>query len=83
LRNSSFKPPSFLNRQKAPKQDVIVYVDVDIAPGKTGRIGIHQGDDPNQLAESFARTYSLNPKMKESLVKLLQSYLDAYLNGPT
>jgi len=48
-----------------------VYVDVNVGPGKTGRIGIHKGDDPKVLAKNFARTYSLNATMKESLEKLL------------
>jgi len=28
----------------------MIYVDVNIAPGKTGRIAVHEGDDPKKLA---------------------------------
>jgi len=78
IRNSEFKPPSFLNRPKIKKQEALVYVDVNIGPGKTGRIGIHKGDDAKVLARNFAKTYSLPSIMKESLEKLLQSYIDSY-----
>jgi len=78
LRNSEFKPPSFLSRPKTKKQEALVYVDVNIGPGKTGRIGIHKGDNAKILARNFAKTYSLPPIMKDSLEKLLQSYIDSY-----
>ena len=35
--------------------------------GKTGRIGLHEDDDPRQLARSFARTYQLDAMMRERL----------------
>jgi hypothetical protein len=34
MRQKEFKPPSFLSRNKAQKEDVLVYVDVNVAPGK-------------------------------------------------
>jgi len=70
--------PSFLNRQKTQKKEALVYVDVNIAPGKTGRIGIHEGDDARTLANNFAKTYSINSAMRHSLEALLQSYIDSY-----
>lgn len=34
LKNMEFKPPSFLNREKAKKQELLVYVDVNVGLGK-------------------------------------------------
>jgi len=47
-------------------------------PHRTGRIAIHKGDDARSLAKHFSNTYSLNSTMRESLEKLLQSYIDSY-----
>lgn len=80
-READFKPPEFLKRPKIKRDEVLVYVDVNVAPGKTGRIGIHRGDDPKELALNFSRTYSLNATMRESLEKLLQSYIDNYFEN--
>lgn len=42
--------------------------------GKTGRIGLHEDDDPRQLARSFARTYQLDAMMRERLQQLIERY---------
>jgi len=77
-RRAEFRPPVQLSRPKIKRQEVLVYVDVSIGHGKTGRIGIHKGDNARTLAHHFARTYSLNANMKDSLETLLQSYIDSY-----
>jgi len=77
-KDSEFNPPKFLVRPKITKQEVLVYVDVNIGGGKTGRIAIHKGDNAKSLAKHFSNTYSLNSTMRESLEKLLQSYIDSY-----
>jgi hypothetical protein len=40
-----------------------MYVDVNITPTKTGRIGIYEGDDVTELARNFQRTFQLNKTM--------------------
>jgi len=83
-KDSEFNPPTFLVRPKITKKEVLVYVDVNIGGGKTGRIAIHKGDNAKSLAKHFSNTYSLNSTMRESLEKLLQSYIDSYfaqMNG--
>lgn len=77
-KNAEFKSPKMLDRSKIKKEEALVYVDVSIGPGKTGRIGIHKGDNAKSLANNFAKTYSLNATMKTSLEGLLQSYIDSY-----
>jgi hypothetical protein len=43
---------------------------------RTGRIGIHKGDDPREVAINFAKIYALNENMTETLVNLLENYID-------
>ena len=51
-------------------------MDVNLGPGRTGRIGLHQGDDPTELAANFARTYQLDGEMQARLQKLIVKYMD-------
>ena len=37
-------------------------MDVNLGPGRTGRIGLHQDDDAALLAANFARAYQAKPK---------------------
>jgi hypothetical protein len=38
-------------------------VDIKLAHGRTGRIGIHRGDDPKILAQNFANAFHLDAKL--------------------
>ncbi len=50
----NIKPPSFLKEEQArTKRKLLMYVDVNINPVKTGRIGIYEGDDVRDLAKNF------------------------------
>ena len=40
-----------------------MYVDVNITPKKSGRIGIYEGDNLKDLAKNFCKTFQLNSKM--------------------
>ena len=51
-------------------------MDVNLGPGRTGRIGLHQGDDPAELAANFARTYQLDGEMQARLQKLIVKYME-------
>ena len=46
-----------------------------MGPGRTGRIGLHDDDDPVELASSFSRTYQLDAGMEAKLALLIQQYL--------
>ena len=46
-----------------------------MGPGRTGRIGLHDDDDPQELASSFSRTYQLDAGMEAKLAILIQQYL--------
>lgn len=50
------KPPSFVDGER-PKKKLIMYIDVNITPTRTGRIGIYEGDDVKELAKNFKKTF--------------------------
>eukprot|EP00928_Gymnodinium_smaydae_P061485 TRINITY_DN45542_c0_g1_i1.p1 TRINITY_DN45542_c0_g1~~TRINITY_DN45542_c0_g1_i1.p1 ORF type:complete len:512 (-),score=55.23 TRINITY_DN45542_c0_g1_i1:116-1600(-) len=50
----------------------IMYVDVSVGNGKSGRIGIHEGDDLRVLSRNFARTFQLDVDMERRLEEHLR-----------
>lgn len=78
--------------RKSKKRIPFIYVDVNVAPGRyhfptldrtkfayrSGRIGIHADDDPEELARNFALAFQLNNEMYESLQELITSQLEMY-----
>lgn len=47
-------------------------MDVNLGPGRTGRIGIHEGDDPKMLAKNFAASYHLDEFLTKRLEELIR-----------
>jgi len=79
-RNAGMKPFTFLTKEKKSKNPPFVYVDVNVAPGRTGRIGIHEEDDPQTLARNFAVAFQLNQEMFNSLEELITQQINGYLS---
>jgi hypothetical protein len=48
-----------------------VIIEVTIAPGKTGVLGIHKDDDPRQLASNFAKIYNLSVESEDMLFNII------------
>ena len=70
------KPFSFQTEERPYERRVpLMYMDVNIGPGRTGRIGLHEGDDPAELASNFARTYQLDGAMEAKLAGLIEQYM--------
>lgn len=58
-------------------------VDVKLSSAKTAKIQIWRGDDPAELASSFARIYSLDVRARDLLVSVIrQSMVDNGLLPP-
>jgi hypothetical protein len=55
--------PSTRSSAKQP----LLYVDVNLGPGKTERIIVYDGDTAESLAEKFAVTHGLDLNMKGKL----------------
>lgn len=73
----SIKPPSFVSGER-PKKKLIMYIDVNITPTRTGRIGIYEGDDVRELAKNFKKTFQLNATMLNLLTQQLEHHLQLY-----
>ena len=59
LRSLGMEPFSCAFRpSERPKP--LVYVDVKVGHGRSGRVGVKEGDDCRQLACSFAKAFQLN-----------------------
>jgi hypothetical protein len=69
------RPPAF---ERKCERNLLLYVDVNISPSKTGRIGIYEGDDLRQLAKNFCKAFQLNRDMMKALVKLLRKNFNQY-----
>jgi hypothetical protein len=90
---AKMKPPSFIDNSggrkdghprydkttTSKKKRLLLYVDVNVTPSKTGRIGIYEGDDLRLLARNFCKAFQLNKSMLESLHRHLEQNLAKYL----
>lgn len=61
----------------------LLYVDVDLPHGRTGRIGVHRGDRAQELAVNFCATYSLDEATMYRLTDILQVKIDSVLQERT
>ena len=68
-------------RRREEREKPMLFVDVDMAHGKHGRIGVHRGDKPETLAHNFARLYSLDYVTEQKLVDLLRQKIRAALEA--
>lgn len=72
----NLKPPSFLiEEDKKQKKKLLMYIDVNINPTKTGRIGIYEGDEIKDLVKNFQKTFQLNKLMVHLLTQQLEQHL--------
>eukprot|EP00908_Phaeocystis_cordata_P016484 Transcript_27744.p1 GENE.Transcript_27744~~Transcript_27744.p1 ORF type:complete len:816 (+),score=406.70 Transcript_27744:122-2569(+) len=75
------KPFAFQTDRRQERKQPLLYMDVNLGPGKTGRIGLHQGDDAAMLAANFARAYQLDGSMRDRLQQLIEKYMAEVLPG--
>jgi hypothetical protein len=69
------QPPSFLSRRKV-KKEPYMYIEVNMGAGRVGKIGVHEGDDPAQLAHNFCRVYGLSPSVQSDIEELLLEQIE-------
>jgi len=74
------KPFSFLLERRT-RQPPLLFMDVNLGPGRTGRIGIHEGDDPRLLARNFATTYQLDERLTARLEDLIRQHMESMIPG--
>lgn len=61
-------------KEKSEQDPKILYFDVNIGKGKTGKLGLKPSDDPVEKAREFARIFSLGVEMEEALAEMLIGY---------
>jgi hypothetical protein len=65
---------------KAPSnKQPLLYVDVNLGPGKSERIVVYEGDTADHLAEKFALSHGLDQSMRVKLTQLLDSQMQGVL----
>jgi len=77
LRAQGVKPFAFEATKKLKKKEAFLFVDVNLSGGRKGRIGMHDGDDPRQLAENFGKAYQLDATMVNQLEQLLREQAES------
>uniref|UniRef100_A0A7S3CWP5 Uncharacterized protein n=1 Tax=Palpitomonas bilix TaxID=652834 RepID=A0A7S3CWP5_9EUKA len=71
------KPFNLLTEGRSKTRSTpLLYMDVNLGPGKTGRIGIHENDDPKVLARNFAVAYQLDESMRDVLEDLIKAQIN-------
>jgi len=63
---------SGISKITSPKQPLL-YVDVNLGPGKSERIVVYEGDTAESLADKFAINHGLDMNMRGKLASLLDS----------
>ena len=83
--NNALPPKRFelQTERRADRRQPLLYMDVNLGPGRTGRIGLHEGDEPEELAASFAKTYQLDATMQARLTALIEKYMAEMLAQAT
>lgn len=79
-RDTNYTVPAPFNFTQSPnrEKDLLMFVDVEVAPGKIGRVGICKGDNIEEVAKNFARIYTLNKDMEKKLVGNLKKKFENY-----
>ncbi|CAD8112863.1 unnamed protein product [Paramecium sonneborni] len=71
LRNSPFNPPQMINRPKLKKKPIVI-MDVNICPGKQGRLALYEDQDPQDVVKNFSKLFNLNTEMSDILLNVLE-----------
>ena len=62
-----------------PNGNPLLFVDVNLGPGRSERIVVYEGDTAEKLAEEFTQKHGLDDSLKEKLVKLLENQIAGLL----
>lgn len=78
LRRMGSKPFSFncKDRVGANRRPLLMFVDVNVGKGRTGRIGVHYGDDLRVLCQNFAKTFTLDADATMKLENMLRQAVE-------
>lgn len=66
--------------EDSDSQIPLLFVDVNLGKGVMKRIILYEGDDPNYIAEMFAKDNNLEGNMRSKLERLLKKQMDGVLS---
>ena len=70
-RFQAVKPFEFALEKRKDRPTPLLIMEVNLGVGKSGRIGIYEGDEPAVLAHNFATTYQLDDELCLRLEELI------------
>eukprot|EP00767_Chilomastix_cuspidata_P004900 gnl/Chilomastix_cuspidata/5077.p1 GENE.gnl/Chilomastix_cuspidata/5077~~gnl/Chilomastix_cuspidata/5077.p1 ORF type:complete len:554 (-),score=215.68 gnl/Chilomastix_cuspidata/5077:101-1762(-) len=76
------KPFTFRTEQRAAERvsnPPLLYIDVNIGGGRSGRIGVRSGDTPSALARKFAREHQLDASLQSTLESVILDHMRHYI----
>ena len=71
FRFQAVKPFEFELEKRKDRPTPLLIMEVNLGVGKSGRIGIYEGDEPAVLAHNFATTYQLDDELCLRLEELI------------
>eukprot|EP00933_Yihiella_yeosuensis_P026656 TRINITY_DN20716_c1_g1_i1.p1 TRINITY_DN20716_c1_g1~~TRINITY_DN20716_c1_g1_i1.p1 ORF type:complete len:538 (-),score=104.16 TRINITY_DN20716_c1_g1_i1:63-1676(-) len=82
LRRLGTQPFSCYFKDRATqRRQPLVYVDVNVGKGRSGRIGLHEGDNLRVLAKNFAKAFQLDQGNQQRLEQLLKQAYDEQVSA--
>ena len=81
-RFQAIKPFNFALDTRKDRPTPLLVMEVNLGVGKSGRIGIYEGDEPAVLAHNFATTYQLDDDMCLRLEGLIVDQLTSMGAAP-
>eukprot|EP00002_Diphylleia_rotans_P030561 TRINITY_DN6291_c0_g1_i2.p1 TRINITY_DN6291_c0_g1~~TRINITY_DN6291_c0_g1_i2.p1 ORF type:complete len:1526 (-),score=374.08 TRINITY_DN6291_c0_g1_i2:202-4449(-) len=73
------KPFNLSTGQKVSKEP-LMFIEVNLGPRRAGRIAIHDGDTPGELARKFASVYKISQDECVQLEEMLYSQMKPYIS---
>ncbi|KRX06192.1 hypothetical protein PPERSA_06074 [Pseudocohnilembus persalinus] len=70
-------PPQMLTRPKKEKKPFLI-LEINIAPGKSGKLSLVEDDDAQKVAKNFCKQYDLNDQAREIIATDIQQQIDLY-----
>lgn len=82
LRRRGTQPFSVALKDRVPaRPPPLMYIDVNVGRGRTGRIAVHEGDDFRLVSRNFARTFQLDGETAQRLEDMLRRAYDEHRRG--
>eukprot|EP00768_Dysnectes_brevis_P009585 gnl/Dysnectes_brevis/978_a1090_989.p1 GENE.gnl/Dysnectes_brevis/978_a1090_989~~gnl/Dysnectes_brevis/978_a1090_989.p1 ORF type:complete len:620 (-),score=195.49 gnl/Dysnectes_brevis/978_a1090_989:1222-2913(-) len=78
--NPSAAPPRLATaRRSQTRSQPLLFIDVNVGGGKTGRIGVYPGDRPQTLATNFGAVWGLDSELVHTLEGIVAEHMRKYL----